>query len=105
MNQENKRVAPRLELQFEGSATAEAGGKKLQMQVTTKDLNAYGAYLFTDAQPVGGKVKIRLEWTSENEHSEVLFGAAGTILRVDQLPDDRYGFAVEFENIDIGSLI
>ena len=105
MNHNNKRVAPRLELEFQGSATAEVEGKKLQMQVITKDLNAYGAYLFTDAQPEGGKVKIRLEWTSENEHSEVLFGATGTILRVDQLPDDRYGFAVEFDNINVGSLM
>jgi len=60
MENENIRVAPRLDLEFQGTAIAETHRRKLQLNVMTNNLTAYEAYLFSDTQPPQGNVEIRL---------------------------------------------
>lgn len=97
-----RRADTRLEVQLTGKGTLNIEGQELQMEVMASSISAFGAYCLTDAPPaIGDEVKLRLQWSSENKQSEIIFKAVGTVLRVDSLPEGKYGFALEFDQTPV----
>ena len=102
MVKREKRTDPRIEVRLAGKGTFNMMGKECQIEVTTRDISAWGAYCFTNTLPhCGDSVKLRLEGSPEDKQAELVFRAVGTILRVDPLPEKRYGFAVKFDEIPV----
>ncbi|MDA2934343.1 PilZ domain-containing protein [Acidobacteria bacterium AH-259-D05] len=97
---EAKRTAKRFGVQATGTVTFSSEGEEWKRKARSRDISASGAYLVTDLRPpVGESVRIHLQL----EESDAPFEAVGTVVRVDDLPEDEYGFAVKFEQItDLG---
>jgi len=85
-----------------GEAILNIQGKASKMEVRAKNVSAWGAFLLTDSRPKSGdEVELNLGWAPEDKQAKIVFKARGTILRVEVLPGEGYGFAVEFEDIPV----
>ncbi|MDA2933924.1 PilZ domain-containing protein [Acidobacteria bacterium AH-259-D05] len=101
MKEKEKRSATRVQVPLVGVMTfeAEKEGPK-RVEVVAKDVSEEGAYLWAGACPrVGEKITINLHCSSELKQLFISLEAVGTVLRVDELENRRYGFAVKFEGI------
>jgi len=97
-----RREDTRLELRLEGQGTVYSEGKDSQIEVIAQNISAWGAYCVTDASvSVGDKVKLLLQWDPNDKQSEIVFKAVGRIVRVDQQPEEGYGFGVQFDEIPV----
>ncbi|MDA2924761.1 PilZ domain-containing protein [Acidobacteria bacterium AH-259-L09] len=94
MDETERRAAKRFEGELKGTATFDIEGKEEQREVTIKNISVYGAYFQTDTCPdISESVRIHMQL----EDSEAPFEAVGTVIRVDQLSEKRYGCALKFE--------
>ncbi len=101
MNRE-QREDTRVEVQMTGEAIVNVKGKESKMEVRAKNISAWGAYCLTNNRPNSGdKVELHLGWAPEDKQAQIVFKASGTILRVEVLPGEGYGFAVEFADIPV----
>ncbi len=85
-----------------GEAILNIQGKESKMEVRAKNISAWGAFCLTDSRPNSGdKIELQLGWAPEDKQAQIAFKARGTILRVEVLPGEGYGFAVEFADIPV----
>lgn len=93
-----RRAVTRLGLPLTGTVTLEIQGKKVERAVQTKDISAAGGYFMSDTSPaIGDHVKLLLQWPPDGKESELIINATGTVLRIDFLPEQKWGFAVLFD--------
>lgn len=93
-----KRSPKRFCLALRGRAAFEVGGQAAERKVLSRDISGHGAYLLTDScLEIGDDVEVYLDETTDSRQPKILLGAVGTVLRVDQLSEKRYGFAVKFD--------
>ncbi len=101
MNRE-QREDTRIEVQMTGEAILNIKGKESKMEVKAKNISAWGAFCVSDSRPKSGdEVELHLGWAPEDKQAQIVFKARGTILRVEVLPKEGYGFAVEFQDIPV----
>ena len=101
MNRE-QREDTRIEVQMTGEAIVNIQGKESRMEVSAQNISAWGAFCVTDSRPNSGdEVELHLGWAPEDKQAQIVFKASGTILRVEVLPGEGYGFAVEFADIPV----
>ena len=101
MNKE-LREDTRIEVQMTGKAILNSQGKESKMEVRAKNISAWGAFYLTDSRPSSGdEVELQLGWAPEDKQAQIAFKAHGIIVRVEVLPGEGYGFAVEFADIPI----
>ena len=73
--------------------TATFGARAAERKVLSRNISGHGAYLLTDSCPeIGDDVEFYLDETTDSRQPNFLLGAVGTVLRVDQLSERRYGF-------------
>ena len=93
-----RRAVTRLPLPITGTVTLEIQGKEVEKTVKTKDLSAAGGYFISDTTPaIGDRVKLLLQWPPDENDPELIIKATGTVLRIDSLPEKKWGFAVLFD--------
>ncbi len=93
-----RRAVTRLPLPITGTVTLEIQGKEVEKTIRTKDISAAGGYFISDTSPViGDRVKLLLQWPPDGKDPELIIKATGTVLRIDSLPEKKWGFAVLFE--------
>ena len=93
-----KRSPKRFCVGLRGRATFEVEGQAVERKVLSRDISAYGAYLLTNTCPeIGDDVEVYLDEPADPKQPKILLGGVGTVLRVDQLSERRYGFAVKFD--------
>ncbi len=91
-----KRSPKRFCVGLRGTATFEA--RAAERKVLSRNISGHGAYLLTDSCPeIGDDVEVYLDEPANPKQPKILLGAVGTVLRVDQLSERRYGFAVKFD--------
>ena len=101
MNKE-QREDTRIEVQMTGEAIVNIQGKESRMEVSAQNISAWGAFCVTGSRPNSGdEVELHLGWAPEDKQAQIVFKASGTILRVEVLPGEGYGFAVEFADIPV----
>ena len=92
----DRRVADRFSLPLKGTVVFTLGGKQDEREVITRNISAYGAYFVSALRPnVSASVVIRLPI----EQSEAQFEANATVVRVEQLSENTFGIAIEFQDI------
>ena len=85
-----------------GEAILNIQGKESKMEVRAKNISAWGAFCLTNSHPSSGdEIELQLGWAPEDKQAQIMFKARGTILRIEVLPGEGYGFAVEFADIPI----
>jgi len=68
--------------------------------VTATGMSAEGAYLLTDASlEVGQTVRLVLQSPSDPEQPSIMFKAVGEVVRTEELPGQKVGIAVKFNEI------
>lgn len=73
--------------------------RNVQTGILSKNLGAHGAYFWTDVCPkIGDYVKVELVLTSEPDEKSG-FEEFGTVLRVDEVSEEKYGVAVQFDAV------
>ncbi len=93
-----RRAVTRLGLPLTGTVTLEIQGKEVEKTIKTKDISAAGGYFMSDTSPVvGDRVKLSLQWPPDGKAPELNIHATGKVLRIDALPDQKWGFAVLFD--------
>ena len=93
-----RRAVTRLGLPLTGTVTLEIQGKEVERSVRTKDISAAGGYFISDTRPaIGDRVKLVLQWPPDGKEPELIINATGTVLRIDSLPEQKWGFAVLFD--------
>jgi hypothetical protein len=93
-----KRSPKRFCVALRGTATFET--RAAERKVLSRNISGYGAYLLTDTCPeIGDDVEVYLDEPADPSQPKISLGAVGTVLRVDQLSERRYGFAVEFDAV------
>ncbi len=93
-----RRAVTRLPLPITGTVTLEIQGKEVEKTVKTKDISAAGGYFISDTSPaIGDRVKLLLQWPPDEKDPELIIRATGTVLRIDSLPEKKWGFAVLFD--------
>ena len=93
-----RRAVTRLGLPLTGTVTLEIQGKEVEKTVKTKDISAAGGYFISDTSPaIGDQVKLLLQWPPDGKEAELIINATGTVLRIDSLPEKKWGFAVLFD--------
>ena len=93
-----RRAVTRLGLPLTGKVTLEIQGKEVERAVRTKDISAAGGYFISGASPaIGDQVKLVLRWPPAGKEAELIINATGTVLRIDALPERKWGFAVLFD--------
>ena len=93
-----RRAVTRLSLPITGTVTLEIQGKEVEKTVKTKDISAAGGYFISDTSPaIGDRVKLLLHWPPDENDPELIIKATGTVLRIDSLPEKKWGFAVLFD--------
>ena len=93
-----RRAVTRLGLPLTGTVTLEIQGKEVEKTVKTKDISAAGGYFMGDTSPaIGDHVKLLLQWPPDGKEPELIINATGTVLRIDSLPEQKWGFAVLFD--------
>ena len=91
-----RRVVERFSMPLKGKAVFEVGSAQDESEIMTRNINAYGAYFESSLQPsVSGSVKIFLPI----EQAEGPFEVSATVVRVDQLAENLFGIAIEFDEI------
>jgi hypothetical protein len=104
MEENDKRAATRLRIPLEGTATLCSGESNLspsknQLEVTANNISALGGYFFTSNCPeVGATLEFRLRDSSDSKKTKTAFEVSGTVIRVEELEQGAYGFAVQFKN-------
>jgi hypothetical protein len=97
-----KRSPKRFCVGLRGAATFESDA--VERKVLSRNISGYGAYLLTDTCPeIGEDVEVYLDKPADPSQPKISLGAVGTVLRVDQLSERRYGFAVKFD-VSLSSL-
>lgn len=80
---------------------------RIKKRVFTRDISAEGAYLRADAAlSIGEPVELELPLPSSNRSETgglVVF--FGTVVRVDQFPDGKFGLAIRFDNWLLNSFL
>jgi hypothetical protein len=95
-----QRSAKRFDIELEGMAFSRTGGRTVVRKVLSRNITGWGTYLLTDKCPrVGDRIEVYLSQPSEIKLPKISFGAVGRILRVDQLSEKEWGFAVKFEDV------
>ena len=93
-----RRAVTRLGLPLTGKVTLEIQGKEVEKTVKTKDISAAGGYFISDTSPAtGDRVKLLLQWPPDGKEPDFIINATGTVLRIDSLPEKKWGFAVLFD--------
>ncbi len=93
-----RRAVTRLPLPITGTVTPEIQGKEVEKTIRTKDSSAAGGYFISDTSPaIGDRVKLLLQWPPDGKDPELIIRATGTVLRIDSLPEKKWGFAVLFD--------
>ncbi len=93
-----RRAITRLPLPITGTVTLEIQGKEVEKTVKTKDISAAGGYFISDTNTaIGDRVKLLLQWPPDENDPELIIKATGTVLRIDSLPEKKWGFAVLFD--------
>ena len=93
-----RRAVTRLPLPITGTVTLEIQGKEVEKTVKTKDISAAGGYFISDTSPaIGDRVKLLLQWPPDGKDPELIIRATGKVLRIDPLPEKKWGFAVLFD--------
>ncbi len=93
-----RRAVTRLGLPLTGKVTLEIQGKEVERAVRTKDISAAGGYFISGTSPaIGDQVKLVLRWPPAGKEAELIINATGTVLRIDALPERKWGFAVLFD--------
>ncbi len=93
-----RRAVTRLPLPITGTVTLDIQGKEVEKTVKTKDISAGGGYFISDTCPaIGDGVKLLLQWPPAGKEAELIINATGTVLRIDALPEKKWGFAVLFD--------
>ncbi len=93
-----RRAVTRLGIPLTGAVTLEIQGKEVERSVRTKDISVAGGYFISDTSPAtGGRVKLSLQWPPDWKAPELNIHATGKVLRIDALPDQKWGFAVLFD--------
>ena len=93
-----RRAVTRLGLPLTGKVTLEIQGKEVEKTVKTKDISAAGGYFISDTSPaIGDRVKLLLQWPPDGKEPDFIINATGTVLRIDSLPEKKWGFAVLFD--------
>ena len=72
------------------------GGKQNEKEITIRDISAYGAYFESALRP---QVSATLLIMLPIEQSEGRFEARATVVRVEQLSENTFGIAIEFQEI------
>jgi len=75
----------------------------LLLRFRLKELHCNGVDISNnDSRPNSGdEIELHLGWAPEDKQAQIVFKASGTILRVEVLPGEGYGFAVEFADIPV----
>ncbi len=93
-----RRAVTRLGLPLTGTVILEIQGKEVEKTVKTKDISAAGAYFTSDVSPViGERVKVLLQWPPDGKEPELIINATGTVLRIDSVSENKWGFAILFD--------
>jgi hypothetical protein len=93
-----RRAVTRLPLPITGTVILEIQGKEVEKTVKTKDISAAGGYFISDTNTaIGDRVKLLLQWPPDENDPELIIKATGTVLRIDSLPEKKWGFAVLFD--------
>ncbi len=93
-----RRAVTRLGLPLTGTVTLEIQGEEVKKTVKTKDISAAGGYFISDTSPaIGDQVKLMLRWPPAGKETELIINATGTVLRIDSLLEQKWGFAVLFD--------
>ncbi len=93
-----RRAVTRLGLPLTGKVTLEIQGTEVEKAVKTRDISAAGGYFISDASPaIGDQVKLLLQWPPAGTEAELIINATGTVLRIEALPEKKWGFAVLFD--------
>ncbi len=98
LSEVERRAFSRLPLPVTGTVTLDIQGKEVEKTVKTKDISAGGGYFISDTSPaIGDGVKLLLQWSPNGKEPELIIKATGTVLRIDSLPEKKWGFAVLFD--------
>ncbi len=98
LSEVERRAFTRLPLPLTGTVTLDIQGKEVEKTVKTKDISAGGGYFISDTSPaIGDGVKLLLQWSPNGKEPELIIKATGTVLRIDSLPEKKWGFAVLFD--------
>jgi len=93
-----RRAVTRLALPITGTVTLEIQGKEVAKAVKTKDISAAGGYFISDiGLAISDRVTLLLQWPPDGKDPELFIKATGTVLRIDSLPEKKWGFAVLFD--------
>ena len=93
-----RRAVTRLGLPLTGTVTLEIQGEEVEKRVKTKDISAAGGYFISDTSPaIGDRVKLLLQWPPDGKEPELIIDATGKVLRIDPIPEKKWGFAVLFD--------
>ena len=94
---EERRAATRVDVPLIGTITVEG---EEPIKVYARDISQEGAYLWGSTSPrVGDKLRIDLKSSSELHQFKFSLEVVGTVMRVDQPEERKYGFAVNFDEI------
>ena len=97
---EERSATLRIEVPLVGTITVEG---EEPIRVYAKNISQEGAYLWGTTSPrIEDKVTIDLKSSSELHQFKFSLEAVGTVMRVDQPEEGKYGFAINFEEI-VGS--
>ena len=92
-----KRQIPRLKVELDGSLIQ----MDTQSRVFTRNVSAHGVYLLTDAAlRLNERVKteLRLPSSTNRRKTPNSVAFAGTVLRIQRLPDGKFGLGIRFDN-------
>jgi hypothetical protein len=96
----SRRRLKRFEIKLKGTATLSSSDGTVEKEISTRTLSASGGYFVTDHAPcLGENVRIRLQWPSPVEEPDTTFEVTGPVNRIEQISEEAWGFAVEFEEI------
>ncbi|MGI8782628.1 MAG: hypothetical protein ACR2L2_03120 [Acidobacteriota bacterium] len=92
----DKRGSWRLDLAIEGTARLiGTDGLELDRKIITKNVSGGGTYALSDSScEIGDQFVLWLPVGGDGDSQT----AIGTVLRVEQVSEDTYGFAVRFES-------
>lgn len=95
-----RRSAKRFDVELTGMVFSKTGERIVVQKVLSRNISGWGAYLLTAKCPrIGDRIEVYLSQPSEIKLPKISFGAVGRILRVEQLSEKEWGFAVKFEEV------